>query len=163
MCRRRHFSFQTRFRRTSPLHSRSRRRGAGKRNGHFSVAADFDQFRKGSNSGGERASPFRRGRNSAPPFHGRHQKTGCSCLDDSLSSVDTYTEDEILKQLKQVMKNCTSIIVSHRFPPCAMRIRLLFRQRPDRGTGRSRDTAEKTRPLFQTVSKADTGKSLEKL
>ncbi|NIA30405.1 MAG: ATP-binding cassette domain-containing protein [Actinobacteria bacterium] len=35
-------------------------------------------------------------------------------LDDALSSVDTYTEEEILKQLKTVMKNRTSIIVAHR-------------------------------------------------
>ncbi len=35
-------------------------------------------------------------------------------LDDSLSSVDTYTEEEILKQLKKVMQNRTSILVAHR-------------------------------------------------
>ncbi|SVE41371.1 uncharacterized protein METZ01_LOCUS494225, partial [marine metagenome] len=35
-------------------------------------------------------------------------------LDDSLSSVDTYTEDEILKRLKILMAGRTSIIVSHR-------------------------------------------------
>jgi len=35
-------------------------------------------------------------------------------LDDSLSSVDTYTEDEILKRLKALMAGRTSIIVSHR-------------------------------------------------
>jgi len=35
-------------------------------------------------------------------------------LDDSLSAVDTYTEEEILKHLKDVVKNCTAIIVSHR-------------------------------------------------
>ena len=35
-------------------------------------------------------------------------------LDDALSSVDTYTEDEILKRLRNVMKNRTSIIISHR-------------------------------------------------
>ncbi len=35
-------------------------------------------------------------------------------LDDALSSVDTYTEDEILKRLRTVMKNRTSIIISHR-------------------------------------------------
>lgn len=35
-------------------------------------------------------------------------------LDDSLSSVDTYTEEEILKRLRGVMKNRTSIIISHR-------------------------------------------------
>jgi ATP-binding cassette subfamily B multidrug efflux pump len=35
-------------------------------------------------------------------------------LDDALSSVDTYTEEEILKRLRHVMKNRTSIIISHR-------------------------------------------------
>ncbi len=35
-------------------------------------------------------------------------------LDDSFSSVDTHTEEEILKQLKNFMKNRTSIIISHR-------------------------------------------------
>ncbi len=35
-------------------------------------------------------------------------------LDDSLSSVDTVTEKEILKNLNEFMKNRTTIIVSHR-------------------------------------------------
>ena len=35
-------------------------------------------------------------------------------LDDSLSSVDTYTEEQILRELKQVMQNRTSILISHR-------------------------------------------------
>jgi ATP-binding cassette, subfamily B, multidrug efflux pump len=35
-------------------------------------------------------------------------------LDDALSAVDTYTEEEILKRLRDVMKNRTSIIISHR-------------------------------------------------
>ena len=35
-------------------------------------------------------------------------------LDDSLSSVDTYTEEEILKRLRGVMRNSTSILISHR-------------------------------------------------
>ena len=35
-------------------------------------------------------------------------------LDDALSSVDTYTEDEILGRLRRVMRARTSIIVSHR-------------------------------------------------
>jgi len=35
-------------------------------------------------------------------------------LDDSLSSVDTYTEEKILSQLRGVMRQRTSIIVSHR-------------------------------------------------
>jgi ATP-binding cassette subfamily B protein len=35
-------------------------------------------------------------------------------LDDALSAVDTYTEEEILRRLRGVMRECTSIIVSHR-------------------------------------------------
>ncbi|GAB4152466.1 MAG: ABC transporter ATP-binding protein [Ignavibacteriales bacterium] len=35
-------------------------------------------------------------------------------LDDSFSAVDTHTEEEILRQLKDFMKNRTSIIISHR-------------------------------------------------
>lgn len=35
-------------------------------------------------------------------------------LDDSFSAVDTHTEEEILKRLKEFMKERTSIIISHR-------------------------------------------------
>jgi ATP-binding cassette subfamily B protein len=35
-------------------------------------------------------------------------------LDDALSSVDTYTEEQILRELKLVMRNRTSILISHR-------------------------------------------------
>ncbi len=35
-------------------------------------------------------------------------------LDDSLSAVDTYTEEEILSRLRGVMRERTSLIVSHR-------------------------------------------------
>jgi ATP-binding cassette subfamily B protein len=35
-------------------------------------------------------------------------------LDDALSAVDTYTEEEILKRLRGVMKGRTSILISHR-------------------------------------------------
>jgi ATP-binding cassette subfamily B protein len=35
-------------------------------------------------------------------------------LDDALSSVDTYTEEQILRELKSVMRNRTSILISHR-------------------------------------------------
>jgi ATP-binding cassette subfamily B protein len=35
-------------------------------------------------------------------------------LDDALSSVDTYTEERILEELKRVMHNRTSILISHR-------------------------------------------------
>ena len=35
-------------------------------------------------------------------------------LDDALSAVDTYTEDEILQRLREVMRGRTSILISHR-------------------------------------------------
>ena len=35
-------------------------------------------------------------------------------LDDSLSAVDTYTEEKILQGLKDVRENRTTLIVSHR-------------------------------------------------
>jgi ATP-binding cassette subfamily B protein len=35
-------------------------------------------------------------------------------LDDAMSAVDTYTEEEILTRLKEVMRHRTSLIVSHR-------------------------------------------------
>jgi len=35
-------------------------------------------------------------------------------LDDALSAVDTYTEEEILKRLRGVMRGRTSVLISHR-------------------------------------------------
>jgi ATP-binding cassette subfamily B protein len=35
-------------------------------------------------------------------------------LDDALSAVDTYTEEEILSRLRTVMRQRTSILVAHR-------------------------------------------------
>lgn len=43
-----------------------------------------------------------------------YKKPDILILDDSLSAVDTKTEEEILRQLKEVMKDKTSIIISHR-------------------------------------------------
>jgi ABC-type multidrug transport system fused ATPase/permease subunit len=42
------------------------------------------------------------------------KKPAILILDDALSAVDTQTEEEILKQLKRVMSQCTGIIISHR-------------------------------------------------
>jgi ATP-binding cassette subfamily B protein len=42
------------------------------------------------------------------------RKPAILLLDDCLSAVDTQTEEAILKSLKQVIKQCTTIIVSHR-------------------------------------------------
>jgi ATP-binding cassette subfamily B protein len=35
-------------------------------------------------------------------------------LDDALSSVDTYTEEKILRHLREIMQDCTTIFISHR-------------------------------------------------
>ena len=35
-------------------------------------------------------------------------------LDDALSSVDTYTEEQILQELRSIMRDRTSILISHR-------------------------------------------------
>jgi ATP-binding cassette subfamily B protein len=43
-----------------------------------------------------------------------YKKPEILILDDSLSAVDTKTEEEILQELKKIMKNRTSIIISHR-------------------------------------------------
>ncbi len=42
------------------------------------------------------------------------KKPSILIFDDSLSAVDTYTEEKILSGLRNVMQDCTSIIVSHR-------------------------------------------------
>ncbi|MCA8911883.1 MAG: ABC transporter ATP-binding protein [Planctomycetes bacterium] len=42
------------------------------------------------------------------------RKPAILLLDDCLSAVDTQTEEAILRGLKEVMKQCTTIIVSHR-------------------------------------------------
>lgn len=43
-----------------------------------------------------------------------YKKPEILILDDSLSAVDTKTEEEILKELKSVMRDRTSLIISHR-------------------------------------------------
>jgi ATP-binding cassette, subfamily B, multidrug efflux pump len=35
-------------------------------------------------------------------------------LDDALSAVDTYTEENILQNLRRIMSNCTGVVISHR-------------------------------------------------
>lgn len=42
------------------------------------------------------------------------RKPSILLLDDALSSVDTYTEEEILKRLRRVMRDRTCVITSHR-------------------------------------------------
>ena len=61
------------------------------------------------------ASRCRAARSSAPRSRARWSiDPAILILDDALSAVDTYTEEEILSRLRGVMRERTSIIVSHR-------------------------------------------------
>jgi len=42
------------------------------------------------------------------------KKPSILILDDSLSAVDTQTEEKILNNLKDIMKSCTTIVIAHR-------------------------------------------------
>ncbi len=60
-------------------------------------------------------SRCREGSANEPPSLGRSTSIpGFSVLDDSLSAVDTHTEDEILERLRDVRRGRTTFIVSHR-------------------------------------------------
>ena len=52
-------------------------------------------------------------------------------LDDALASVDTYTEEQILEELRTVMAGRTTILISHRISTVrhADRIAVLVRGR----------------------------------
>jgi len=63
------------------------------------------------------ASRFRRTETENSDFRAVVRDPRILILDDALSSVDTYTEEQILHELKQVMRNRTSILISHRFQP----------------------------------------------
>lgn len=80
------------------------------------IKSDFDQFPDGyATVVGERGITL---------SGGQKQRTAISravirqprilILDDALSAVDTYTEEEILKRLRAVMRDRTTILVSHR-------------------------------------------------
>ena len=70
---------------------------------------------------GERGITLLGGRKAADgPSRARSSSIRVADLDDSLSAVDTYTEEEILMRLKGVMRQRTSIIVS---PPYLHRSR----------------------------------------
>jgi ATP-binding cassette, subfamily B, multidrug efflux pump len=80
------------------------------------IRADFDQFPEGfATVVGERGITL---------SGGQKQRTAISravirqprilILDDALSAVDTYTEEEILKRLRKIMAERTTILVSHR-------------------------------------------------
>ncbi len=58
---------------------------------------------------------FPAGRSSARPSLARwYVIRAILVLDDALASVDTYTEETILRQLREVMVDRTTIFISHR-------------------------------------------------
>jgi ATP-binding cassette subfamily B multidrug efflux pump len=80
------------------------------------ITRDLDEFPKGfSTMLGERGITLSGGqkqRTSIARAVMRNPKI--LILDDALSAVDTYTEEEILRHLRSVMRDRTSIIISHR-------------------------------------------------
>jgi ATP-binding cassette subfamily B multidrug efflux pump len=80
------------------------------------IKLDFDQFPDGLKTMvGERGITLSGGQKQRTAIsRAVVRKPKILILDDSLSSVDTYTEEEILKRLKQIMRDRTSLIVSHR-------------------------------------------------
>ena len=80
-------------------------------------------------------------------------------LDDALSAVDTYTEEEILTRLRGVMRQRTSLIVSHRVSTVrdADRIFVLERGRIAEA-GRARRARRAGRPLRDAASASVAGR-----
>jgi ATP-binding cassette, subfamily B, multidrug efflux pump len=80
------------------------------------LQTDADQFPQGLNTViGERGITLSGGQKQRTAISRALMKNpAILILDDALSSVDTYTEEEILKRIRPLMKNRTTIIVSHR-------------------------------------------------
>ncbi|MEO8168219.1 MAG: ABC transporter ATP-binding protein [bacterium] len=80
------------------------------------LAHDVSDFPKGyATMLGERGITFSGGQKQRTSIaRAIIRKPRILILDDSLSAVDTFTEDEILKRLREIMKGRTSIIISHR-------------------------------------------------
>ena len=122
--RRSRSSSRTRSRPTSPLRRRSRRclpeRAARGRwnsrprwRGSTRTSPTFP--RASTRSSASAASRCRAGRSSARRWRARSSTDPrVLVLDDALSAVDTYTEEEILQRLKQVRRGRTCLIVAHR-------------------------------------------------
>ena len=80
-------------------------------------------------------------------------------LDDALSSVDTYTEEQILQELKEVMRNRTSILISHRVSTVKDADEIIVLDaRPDRGARDSRGVARQGWILRGVASAAVAGR-----
>ena len=80
------------------------------------IKLDFDQFEDGLKTMvGERGITLSGGQKQRTALsRAIIRKPKILILDDALSAVDTYTEEEILKRLRNIMQDRTSIIVSHR-------------------------------------------------
>ena len=76
-------------------------------------------------------------------------------LDDALSAVDTYTEDEILSRLRGVMRERTSLIVAHRVSTVRHADQIFgTRRRSHRGTRQPRRAGRARRTVRRPVSEA---------
>jgi ATP-binding cassette subfamily B protein len=81
-----------------------------------SIAADIESFPEGYDTMvGERGITLSGGQKQrAAIARALIRKPRILVLDDALSSVDTQTEDKILNHLRDVMRGCTTIFISHR-------------------------------------------------
>ena len=80
------------------------------------IARDVADFPKGNGTMlGERGITLSGGQKQRTSIaRAVMRKPAILILDDALSAVDTYTEEEILRRLRGIMKGRTSIIISHR-------------------------------------------------
>ena len=81
-----------------------------------SIAAEIDEFpAKFNTMVGERGITLSGGQKQRTAIaRAVMRQPRILILDDALSSVDTFTEEKILAQLRGVMRERTSLIVSHR-------------------------------------------------
>lgn len=80
------------------------------------LKSDFDQFTDGYETVvGERGITLSGGQKQRTAIsRAVIRKPKILILDDALSAVDTYTEEDILRQLRKIMSDRTTLIVSHR-------------------------------------------------
>lgn len=83
---------------------------------HAGVSGDIEEFPKGYETiVGERGITLSGGQKQRTAIaRAIIRQPKILILDDALSSVDTYTEEKILKHLRRLMKQRTSLVVSHR-------------------------------------------------
>ncbi len=80
-------------------------------------------------------------------------------LDDALSSVDTDTEERILRRLRDVMRERTSILISHRVSTVKNADQIVvLREGRDHRARNARRTAGAGRLLRRFESEADAGR-----